>query len=131
MGEKFSKLGGGGYVCTGSRALDKENSLKSNQTNTLSGEAWSRGSVILSWTDVELDSFTLRKGHNIVIHEFSHKLDMLNGRANGMPPLHPKMERQAWTDSLGEASNPKQKFCAKFRKLFNPKYIIIFALDSS
>jgi len=90
------------YVQVLGRLIKK---IVSNQTNTLSGEAWSRGSVILSWTDVELDSFTLRKGHNIVIHEFSHKLDMLNGRANGMLPLHPKMERQAWTDSLGESYN--------------------------
>ena len=85
------------------RNVTSNEGIVSNQTNTLSGEAWSRGSVILSWTDVELDSFTLRQGHNIIIHEFSHKLDMLNGRANGMPPLHPKMERQAWTDSLGKA----------------------------
>ena len=27
-------------------------------------------------------------GYNVVIHEFAHKLDMLNGDANGFPPLH-------------------------------------------
>jgi MtfA peptidase len=26
-----------------------------------------------------------------VIHELAHKLDMLNGAANGMPPLHSNM----------------------------------------
>ena len=67
------------------------------------GEAWSHGPVILAWTDVERDSFSPRAGHNVTIHEFSHKLDMLNGRANGMPPLHPNMRRGAWTQSLSEA----------------------------
>lgn len=70
---------------------------------TAAGEAWSHGPVILSWTDVKNDSFSPRAGHNVTIHEFSHKLDMLNGRANGMPPLHPNMRRSVWTKSLSEA----------------------------
>ena len=77
--------------------------LVHDTSSALSGEAWSRGPVILAWSDVERDSFTPRPGHNVIIHEFSHKLDMLNGRANGMPPLHPNMHRQEWTDSLSNA----------------------------
>ena len=85
------------------RDTTDSNGLVHSNRSTLSGEAWSRGPVILSWSDVQLDSFELREGHNVVIHEFSHKLDMLNGRANGMPPLHPTMHRQEWTDSLSKA----------------------------
>jgi len=70
---------------------------------TAAGEAWSHGPVILAWTDVEKDSFSPQAGHNVTIHEFSHKLDMLNGRANGMPPLHPNMRRGEWTQSLSDA----------------------------
>ena len=77
--------------------------LVHDSTITASGEAWSRGPVILSWTDVARDSFSPRAGHNVAIHEFSHKLDMLNGRANGMPPLHPNMYRSVWTESLSQA----------------------------
>ncbi len=77
--------------------------LVHDTSSALSGEAWSKGPVILAWTDVERESFAIQQGHNIVIHEFSHKLDMLNGRANGMPPLHPNMHRQEWTDSLSQA----------------------------
>ena len=73
------------------------------QNHALTGEAWIRGPVVLSWDDVERDSFNVRAGHHIVIHEFAHKLDMLNGRANGMPPLHPDMPIQAWTESLSTA----------------------------
>jgi len=28
-----------------------------------------------------------------VIHEFAHKLDMLNGAPDGFPPLHREMDR--------------------------------------
>ena len=77
--------------------------LVANEQNVLSGEAWGQGPVILSWEDVERDSYAIRSGHNVVIHEFAHKLDMLNGRANGMPPLHPNMSIEEWTESLSDA----------------------------
>ncbi|MBE9564992.1 MAG: zinc-dependent peptidase [Proteobacteria bacterium] len=86
-----------------SRETQSEAGLISNQNSVLSGEAWDKGPVILSWADVEHDSFQYRPGKNVVIHEFAHKLDMLNGRANGMPPLHPNMPIKAWTESLTEA----------------------------
>ena len=67
----------------------------------LSGEAWLRGPVILSWDDVAA-GFVL-DGVNVVIHEFAHKLDMCNGDANGHPPLHPEMRREEWTRVFEDA----------------------------
>ncbi|MFN0313892.1 MAG: zinc-dependent peptidase [Burkholderiales bacterium] len=66
----------------------------------LSGEAWPGGPVILSWEDVEQGS---RDGVNVVIHEFAHKLDMLNGAANGHPPLHPGMKQGVWANVFTQA----------------------------
>jgi Mlc titration factor MtfA (ptsG expression regulator) len=60
----------------------------------LAGEAWGRGPVILSWADVL--NIGQKPGHNVVIHEMAHKLDMLNGDANGFPPLHRRMDHRAW-----------------------------------
>ncbi|HWU77672.1 MAG TPA: M90 family metallopeptidase [Rhodanobacter sp.] len=60
----------------------------------LAGEAWGRGPVILSWADVL--NIGQQPGHNVVIHEMAHKLDMLNGAANGFPPLHRRMDRRVW-----------------------------------
>ena len=66
-----------------------------HQTNTvLAGEAWGRGPVILSWADVLKTG--QQAGHNVVVHEMAHKLDMLNGDANGFPPLHRRMDRRVW-----------------------------------
>lgn len=60
----------------------------------VTGESWEAGPVILSWADAgETRPGT---GYNVVIHEFAHKLDMLNGEADGFPPLHADMERNDW-----------------------------------
>lgn len=69
--------------------------------DVMAGEAWGRGPVILSWTDVLEAGRT--PGHNVVIHEMAHKLDMLNGEANGFPPLHRGMDRRTWTRVFSEA----------------------------
>ena len=83
--------------------------LISRESHTLSGESWLRGPVILSWEDVEQDLHQPFQGHNVVIHEFAHKLDMLNGRSNGMPPLHPRMEIKQWTNVLSAAFDVLQQ----------------------
>lgn len=73
-----------------------------HQTNTvMAGEAWGRGPVILSWADVL--NAGQKPGHNVVIHEMAHKLDMLNGDANGFPPLHRRMKRRVWTQAFSGA----------------------------
>jgi Mlc titration factor MtfA (ptsG expression regulator) len=33
----------------------------------------------------------------------AHKLDMLNGDANGLPPLHRRMDRHAWWQAFSGA----------------------------
>lgn len=74
----------------------------------MSGEAWPAGPVLLSWEDVEESRHT--PGYNVVIHELAHKLDMLNGAADGFPPLHQGMERQAWSEAFTTAFG---RFCRR------------------
>jgi len=64
----------------------------------LAGEAMPGGPVVLSW-----DALARDPQINVVIHEFAHKLDMLNGTADGVPPLHGGMDRAAWIGALEEA----------------------------
>lgn len=73
-----------------------------HQTRTvMAGEAWGRGPVILSWAEVVNGG--KNAGHNVVIHEMAHKLDLLNGDANGFPPLHRRMDRRAWSQVFSAA----------------------------
>jgi len=74
-----------------------------SEDKALSGESWSNGPVILSWLDIIEDIRSNTPGCNVVIHEFAHKLDMQNGVANGMPPLHANMNREDWTKALSAA----------------------------
>ncbi|HXJ09870.1 MAG TPA: M90 family metallopeptidase [Burkholderiales bacterium] len=64
----------------------------------LAGEAMPGGPVVLSW-----DAAAHDPAINVVIHEFAHKLDMLSGEPNGVPPLHPGMDRKKWLSSLNAA----------------------------
>lgn len=69
----------------------------------LAGEAMPGGPVVLSWDAAANDPEI-----NVVIHEFAHKLDMLNGAADGLPPLHAGMDRAAWAAAFEAAY---QGFC--------------------
>ncbi len=93
--------------------------LVSYQEQALSGESWSRGPVILSWDDVAAALAAPFPGHNVVVHEFAHKLDMLNGSANGMPPLHADMVRQQWTEAFSDAFDHLQQQLAHHRPGMN------------
>lgn len=59
------------------------------------GESWPGGPVVLSW-----DAAAYATDMSVVIHEFAHKLDMANGAADGMPPLHAGMDPRAWAETF-------------------------------
>lgn len=71
----------------------------------LIGEAWAGGPVLLSWQPDDHAA----DGVNVVIHEFAHKLDMRNGDADGLPPLHEGMSVARWARVWSDAY---QHFCA-------------------
>jgi Mlc titration factor MtfA (ptsG expression regulator) len=85
------------------RDITDSSGVVHHQEQTLIGESWSRGPLILSWQDVEKDKVGDHIGCNVVIHEIAHKLDVLNGSANGFPPLHKNMVIKEWSESLGAA----------------------------
>ncbi len=67
----------------------------------LAGESWHGGPLVLSIADVEAGGRL--EGFNVVLHEFAHKLDMLNGDANGFPPLHRGMNSADWARDFSAA----------------------------
>ena len=78
-----------------------EHGVSHHVEQPMSGESWLAGPVILSWEDAQLRGG--ETGYNVVIHEFAHKLDMLNGDANGFPPLHSGMDRGSWSGAFNAA----------------------------
>jgi Mlc titration factor MtfA (ptsG expression regulator) len=88
------------------RAITDETGVVHEYVEPISGEAWDGGPLLLSWEDARSG----RDGagaYNVVIHEFAHKIDMLNGDADGVPPfdrkLHPTLDARRWNAALHDA----------------------------
>lgn len=86
----------GGFVPN--RAYRSRDGVIHSKGPALSGEAWFRGPLILSWDAVNESGAQTANGKasNVVIHEVAHKLDMLRDGANGAPPMHPNMRSGEW-----------------------------------
>jgi Mlc titration factor MtfA (ptsG expression regulator) len=77
-----------------------EGGVVSDEPDTRLGEAWLRGPVVLSWDAALLGGRRAHDGRNVVYHEFAHKLDMLDGVADGVPPLEAPAQYQRWFQAM-------------------------------
>lgn len=118
--------------------------------DTVLGEAWPDGPVVISWdvtdsaatAEAELESTAEAlptadsttssatpyridypsqsdadpPAPNVVLHEFAHKLDMINGGADGLPALHADMSRNDWASAFSAAYDD---FCERVDHAFN------------
>ena len=57
-----------------------------------------RGPVIIAWDAVARDTRHPERGHNVVFHEFAHRLDMLDGITDGTPPLGSEEANRRWAE---------------------------------
>ena len=63
----------------------------------LLGEAHQRrGPVVVAWDTARDDARHPGTGRNVVIHEFAHKLDMLDGLVDGTPPVRGREAYDRW-----------------------------------
>lgn len=60
------------------------------------GQTWRRGPVLLSWDHIDPAARGMMTGHNTIYHEFAHVLDLLDGEADGVPPLESVDLLPAW-----------------------------------
>lgn len=65
---------------------------------TLLGEAWQGGSIVLSWPDCLAAGRRLSRGSNVVVHEFAHHLDGLDGEMGGTPPMRTRELAERWRE---------------------------------
>jgi Mlc titration factor MtfA (ptsG expression regulator) len=67
------------------------------------GEAHDRrGPVIVAWDEAIAASRAPGSGHNVVYHEFAHKLDMLDALIDGTPPLESRAAVDRWVEVCTE-----------------------------
>jgi MtfA peptidase len=56
------------------------------------------GPVMVSWNAARREAANPGLGRDVVLHEFAHKLDMLDGMIDGTPPIIDGATRQRWID---------------------------------
>jgi Mlc titration factor MtfA (ptsG expression regulator) len=73
------------------------------------GETWEQGSLVLSWDDTLEGGRDLEDSYNVVLHEFTHQLDLENGEIDGVPRLDSKERYASWTRAFTDALKRFQK----------------------
>ncbi len=91
---------------------------------TVLGQAVKGGAVILAWDSALQGAKDARDGHNVVIHELAHKIDFIDGSADGTPELETHAERRAWSAALEPAFLAHKARAAKNKKSFLDDYAI-------
>jgi Mlc titration factor MtfA (ptsG expression regulator) len=69
----------------------------------IAGLAIQGGGVALAWTEARRGFADAGDGYNPVIHEFAHKLDMMDGAADGRPPLPDGITQREWFETFSRA----------------------------
>lgn len=62
----------------------------------VSGMASADGTIVLSWRDVLNDCRDENSVNNVLIHEFAHHVDSIDGAMEGIPPLPSEQHREQW-----------------------------------
>jgi Mlc titration factor MtfA (ptsG expression regulator) len=86
------------------------------------GQAFLRGPVIIIWDAALRGSRHPELGHNVIYHEFAHKLDMLDGAADGTPPLRDRTEYRDWIDICSREYKRLRHDAARGKKSFLSAY---------
>lgn len=79
------------------------------QQSARAGESWHRGPVVLSWGNIMQDRLEHHRGHNVILHEFAHKLDEENEIMDGLPILRNSDDYKAWSEVLRKEYDELQK----------------------
>ncbi len=74
----------------------RSGAIVSEASRPIAGLAAYGGPIVLSWDAVRRGGRTAHDGHNVVYHEFAHKLDMLDGWVDGAPPLRSREQTETW-----------------------------------
>lgn len=84
-------------VLTGQRASAVSGAVTDTPMPII-GEARTHGPVSIVWDAAQKEARHPERGHNVIYHEFAHKLDMLDGTADGMPPLASPKVAAGWAE---------------------------------
>lgn len=84
------------------RGVESDGLVVSESHEIRAGEASSLGQVVLAWAECEEGAVNADGDHNVILHEFAHQLDYLDGTADGAPPLSGEQARH-WQEIMTRA----------------------------
>jgi MtfA peptidase len=88
------------------RSIADDDGVVHEYVEPITGEAWEGGPLLLSWEDAQRSSTDTGSAYSVVIHEFVHKIDLLDGAADGCPPfvreLHAGLDARRWNEVLAD-----------------------------
>jgi len=90
--------------------------------STVLGLAFHRGPVVLAWDSARHGAENWEDGRNVVLHEFAHKLDMLDSYADGTPPLESRQHYDGWVRIMTEEYERLVEQTEKRRRTVMDKY---------
>ncbi|HEX2734402.1 MAG TPA: M90 family metallopeptidase [Polyangiaceae bacterium] len=93
-----------------------------NEGPAIQGQAQMHGPVILVWDAVKRGSRDPNNGHNVVFHEFAHKLDMLDNEIDGTPPLRGSPQYDEWSKACGDVYFELQRRVERGQRTFLDDY---------
>jgi Mlc titration factor MtfA (ptsG expression regulator) len=108
------------YMLPRARAVGPR--LLAEEKLAVQGSAHHGGPVVLSWDSARSGGRNAHDGHNLVYHEFAHKLDMLDGVVDGTPELESMRELHAWVQVMTAEFERLQKDAKRGKKTLLDKY---------
>jgi Mlc titration factor MtfA (ptsG expression regulator) len=90
----------------------------------VAGQAVYRGPVILSWDRVLSEGRDLSGGNNLVVHEFAHQLDFLDGYVNGTPQLLSPVQGRRWHEVMTAEFTRQLEHVRAGRETFLGQYAV-------
>ena len=76
------------------------------------GESWKRGPLVLAWDSARHGVGDIKDGHNVILHEFAHKLDEADGAMDGTPILEQTSQYLSWARVMQSAFEDLQNSAA-------------------
>ncbi len=73
------------------------------------GAAWQFGPIVLSWADCQVNSHLRRNGRNVIVHEFAHHLDGIDGEMGGSIQLPTRELADQWNVRVAQEMEQLQR----------------------
>jgi len=86
------------------------------------GESWGGGSIVLSWNHSLHGGKNFNDGQNVILHEFAHQLDQVDGPADGVPNFDNAANYMDWAKVLGSEYKKLVHKTMKNQKTLLDKY---------